>query len=88
LHRIDARQSADAFCLGRITVPSEHQVRGAPDVDFGYHAERVNRADLETFKVSHGRYVTFQLAEVAVSRQMFADILSLIARLQAPLAPA
>jgi hypothetical protein len=29
--------------------------------------------------VSHGRYVTFQLAEVAVSRQIFADILSLIA---------
>jgi hypothetical protein len=38
--------------------------------------------------VSHGRYVTFQLAEVAVSRQMFADILSLIARLRAPPAPA
>jgi hypothetical protein len=34
--------------------------------------------------VSHGRYVTFQMAEVAVSRQMFADILSLIARLRAP----
>jgi hypothetical protein len=34
--------------------------------------------------VSHGRYVTFQLAEVAVPRQMFADILSLIARLRAP----
>jgi len=34
--------------------------------------------------VSHGRYVTFQLAEVAVSRQMFAGILSLIARLRAP----
>ena len=29
--------------------------------------------------VNHGRYVTFQMAEVAVSRQMFADILSLIA---------
>src|SRR6478735_5824330 len=28
--------------------------------------------------VSHGRYTTFQMAEVAVSRQMFADILSLI----------
>src|SRR5207244_5984567 len=26
--------------------------------------------------VSHGRYVTFQLAEVAVPRQMFADILT------------
>ena len=38
--------------------------------------------------VSHGRYVTFQMAEVAVSRQMFADILSLIAGLRAPPAPA
>jgi DDE family transposase len=38
--------------------------------------------------VSHGRDVTFQLAEVAVSRQMFADILSLVARLRAPPAPA
>ena len=38
--------------------------------------------------VSHGRYVTFQMAEVAVPRQMFADILSLIAGLRAPPAPA
>src|ERR1700719_2032450 len=38
--------------------------------------------------VSHGRYLTFQMAEVAVPRQMFAEILSLIARLQAPPAPA
>jgi hypothetical protein len=38
--------------------------------------------------VSHGRYVTFQMAEVAVSRQMFAEILSLIARLRAAPAPA
>src|SRR5207248_10688441 len=38
--------------------------------------------------VSHGRYVTSQMAEVAVSRQMFADILSLIARLRSPPAPA
>jgi len=38
--------------------------------------------------VSHGRYVTFQLAEVAVPQQMFADILPLIARLRAPPAPA
>jgi hypothetical protein len=38
--------------------------------------------------VGHGRYVTFQLAEVAVSRQMFADVLSLIARLRTPPAPA
>ena len=38
--------------------------------------------------VSHGRYVTFQLAEAAVPRQMFAEILSLIAGLRAPPAPA
>ena len=38
--------------------------------------------------ISHGRYVTFQLAEVAVSRQMFSDILMLIAQLRAPPAPA
>jgi threonine dehydrogenase-like Zn-dependent dehydrogenase len=38
--------------------------------------------------VSHGRYVTFQMAEVAVSRQMFNEILSLIARLRALPAPA
>src|SRR5262249_62083106 len=38
--------------------------------------------------VSHGRYVTFQMAEVAVSRLMFSDILMLIARLRAPPAPA
>jgi hypothetical protein len=37
--------------------------------------------------VSHGRYVTFQMAEVAVPRQMFAEILSLIARLRARPAP-
>jgi hypothetical protein len=38
--------------------------------------------------VRHGRYVTFQLAEVAVSRQMFKDILMLIVRLRTPPAPA
>jgi hypothetical protein len=38
--------------------------------------------------VSHGRYVTFQMAQVAVPQQMFADILALIARLRAPPAPA
>jgi hypothetical protein len=37
--------------------------------------------------VSHGRYVTFQMAEVAVPRQMFQEILSLIAQLRAPPVP-
>jgi hypothetical protein len=34
--------------------------------------------------VSHGRYVTFQMAEVAISRDIFADILRLIAELRSP----
>jgi hypothetical protein len=34
--------------------------------------------------ISHGRYVTFQMAEVAVPKQMFREILSLIVRLRAP----
>jgi hypothetical protein len=38
--------------------------------------------------VRHGRYVTFQMAEVAVPRPMFKEILMLIARLRAAPAPA
>ena len=35
----------------------------------------------------HGRYVAFQMAEIAVPRQMFVDILSLIARLRGTARP-
>ncbi len=38
--------------------------------------------------VRHGRYITFQLAEVAIPRSLFANILRLIDGLQpAPLPP-
>ncbi len=37
--------------------------------------------------VRHGRYITFQLAEVAISRALFADILRLIDGLQPRSAP-
>ncbi len=38
--------------------------------------------------VRHGHYVTFQLAEVAITRDLFAEILQLIGRLRpAPLPP-
>ncbi len=38
--------------------------------------------------VRHGRYVTFQLAEVAIPKSLFAEILRLIDRLRpAPLPP-
>ena len=35
-----------------------------------------------------GRYTTFQMAEVAAPRQMFQEIVMLIAQLRAPPAPA
>jgi hypothetical protein len=34
--------------------------------------------------IGHGRYVAFQLAEVAIPRHLFADILGLIAELRPP----
>jgi len=34
--------------------------------------------------VSHGRYVAFQMAEVAIPRNLFADILRMIAELRPP----
>ena len=38
--------------------------------------------------VSHGRYVAFQMAEVAIPRTLFADVLRLIAELRPPPDPA
>ena len=38
--------------------------------------------------VSHGRYVVFQMAEVAIPRQMFRDILRLTAELRPQPPPA
>jgi len=48
-----------------------------------------NHATGDLIKISakiirHGRYITFQLAEVAVSRALLAQILGLIADLRAP----
>ncbi len=37
--------------------------------------------------VHHGRYITFQLAEVAIPRALFAEILLLINRLRPALLP-
>jgi hypothetical protein len=34
--------------------------------------------------VSHGRYIAFQMAEVSIPRNLFADILQLIAELRPP----
>ena len=38
--------------------------------------------------ISHGRYVAFQMAEVAIPRNLFANILQMIAQLRPPPDPA
>jgi hypothetical protein len=35
-------------------------------------------------EISHGRYVAFQTAEVAIPKNLFADILRMIAELRPP----
>ena len=37
--------------------------------------------------ISHGRYVAFQMAAVAIARQLFVDILRLIGELRPPPGP-
>jgi hypothetical protein len=50
--------------------------------------ERDNRPDkIGARIVSHGRYVAFQMAEVAIARNLFAEILRLIAELRLPPVP-
>jgi hypothetical protein len=52
--------------------------------------EPEGEADQDAKVVSHGRHVAFQMAEVAIPRKMFQEILRLIAELrpQPPPAPA
>jgi hypothetical protein len=50
--------------------------------------ELAEKADQDRRRVvSHGRCVTFGIAEVAMSRKALKEILMLIARLRAPPAP-
>jgi hypothetical protein len=53
------------------------------------YCERKNISSTEGAKVvSHGRYVTFQMAEVAIPRQVFQEILRLITELRPQPPPA
>ena len=67
--------------LRNITCARPHECRHRPS------SLREKLIKIGAKVVRHGRYVTFQMAEVAVPRQMFAEILSLIARLRAPPIP-
>ena len=63
----DVRFKADFVCFTPNSRPKGHCPRGAK-----------KRSKIGAKIVRHGRYVTFQLAEVAVPRELFRKILSLI----------
>ena len=58
--------------------------------DFGSEERANNNQKQNTSRsarrslVSHGRYVAFQMAEVAIPRILFADILRLVSELRPP----
>jgi Transposase DDE domain group 1 len=68
-------------------MPHLRRQRGAPRA-WSLTSLRERLIKIGAKVTSQGRYVTFQMAKIAVPRQMFVDILSLIARLRAPPAPA
>jgi len=59
-----------------------------PDYRFDVSGAGTKLIKIGAKVVSHGRYVTFQLAEVAVPRELFRKILSLIDDLRPRPAPA
>jgi hypothetical protein len=80
-------QNRIAYLLKRPVGRPPHEVR-RHYASFTHQAQSWSKPRRVVAKVvSHGRYVWFQMAEVAVPRQMFAEILSLIGRLRAPPAP-
>jgi hypothetical protein len=79
-----------------IVAPTQGASRSPPLIRSAPNAMRARRARLEALAsaaqpercaariVRHGRYVVFQLAEVAVPRALFAEILRRIDRLRGP----
>jgi hypothetical protein len=51
---------------------------------FGHECRELFACKIGAKVVSHGRYVAFQMAEVAIPRILFADILRLASELRPP----
>ena len=82
---------ASASCAGLQSRKLPANARDAePIEDWSLTSLREKLIKIGAKVVSHGRYVAFQMAEVAIPRQMFQEILRLIAELrpQPPPAPA
>ena len=60
----------------------------SPCEDWSLTSLKVKLIKIGAKIVSHGRYVAFQMAEVAIPKNLFADILRMIADLRPPPNPA
>jgi hypothetical protein len=68
--------------LGPPAVKEERQAHGRKNPRADEPEEKLIKIGGKV--ISHGRYVAFQMAEVAIPRILFADILRLIAELLLP----
>ena len=88
----DVRGQRRAAPTSRARLQSRQFLAAAGDAraDQGLVTDKLEgEADQDRRKVvSHGRYVAFQMAEVAIPRQMFQEILRLIAELRPQPPPA
>ncbi len=75
------RGSAPAACLRTLATPE-------PIRDWSLTSLREKLIKIGAKVVSQNRYVAFQMAEVAIPRHLFADILRVIGALRAPPIPA
>jgi Transposase DDE domain group 1 len=85
------RRAAPASCA-RLHLGNFLRTLATPDPikDWSLTSLKEKLIEVGAKVVSHGRYVAFQMAEVAIPRQMFQEILRLIAELrpQPPPTPA
>ncbi len=72
-----------------MSAPSQHRTLALPDEveHWSLTTLRDKLIKIGAKVVRHGRYVTFQLAEVAIPRRLFAEILQLIDGLLPKAAP-
>ena len=75
------RNSDRSFTYARLNRPL---TRTSPCEDWSLTTLKEKLIKIGAKIVNHGRYVAFQMAEVAIPRTLFADILRLIAELWPP----
>ena len=89
VHRQRVRAPASCTCLQSRQLPFLRTLATPEPInDWSLTSLKEKLIKIGAKVVSHGRYVAFQMAEVAIPRQMFQEILRLIAELRPKPPPA